>query len=655
MKTIKIAIGTIAYLFLSCFVISAQIKPADAVKQMGRGINLGNTLEAPNEGEWNKPAQEYFFDDYKAAGFSCIRIPVKWDTHTLATSPYTINSAYIKRVEQIVDWGLARGLFIIINAHHEEWIKTKYSDPLMRARYDSIWSQVATHFKDKSEKLLFEVINEPKGLTQAQIDDLNPRIISIIRKTNPTRNIIYSGHEWSNADQLLSAKVPVDNYLIGYFHSYDPYQFGLNGVGTWGTANDYAVTKSMFDKVKAWSSRNNIPVIISEFGSMKKCEYNSRMRHYAAYTEQALAHDMAFQAWDDYGDFAIYDRTARKWNDLKDIIINTYSKSPNNFTLKANAKQQIELNWSNRTSQNDSVFVDRRTGTSEFVKIGGSLANATSYIDTTSKKGNTYYYRLRTKLNDTILYSYSAMLNLPNDRSPYLGTAITIPNTIETENFDFGGELVGYHDTDLANTQGKYRPNESVDIEDRPDGGFQVGYLEAGEWMEYSIDVPQAGTYTITSKVASLAGGGKMHFSFGGVAAPQLSIPITNSWTTLTDLITTVNLKAGKQLMRVTIDALPAFNLDKFVFELSTDLQIDKYNSILSVSPNPVVNKLQIELTNFSFPCVASLVSISGQKIRDIQLEKQITEIDAENLKSGVYVLQITDKSNSVTTKFIKK
>ena len=107
----------------------AQLTPQEAAVQMQKGINLGNTLEPPLEGGWNNPAaQEYYFDMYKDAGFNCVRVPVRWDQHTQASYPYKIDEAWLQRVEQVVDWGLSRGLFIIINAHHEEWIKSNYTN-----------------------------------------------------------------------------------------------------------------------------------------------------------------------------------------------------------------------------------------------------------------------------------------------------------------------------------------------------------------------------------------------------------------------------------------------------------------------------------------------------------------------------------------------
>ncbi|MEM7659232.1 MAG: cellulase family glycosylhydrolase, partial [Bacteroidota bacterium] len=132
-----------------CQSLFAQLTPQVAISEMGRGINLGNTLEPPTEGAWNNgPAQESYFDAYVSAGFTNVRVPVRWDLHTGQSAPFAIDSTWMNRVEEVVDWGLSRGLYITLNGHHEDWLKNNYNNPVFRARYDSIWVQVAAYKYD---------------------------------------------------------------------------------------------------------------------------------------------------------------------------------------------------------------------------------------------------------------------------------------------------------------------------------------------------------------------------------------------------------------------------------------------------------------------------------------------------------------------------
>lgn len=392
---------------VNCLVLKAQLTPWEAIEQMGRGINLGNTLEPETEGGWNNPAvEEYYFDDYVNAGFTNVRIPIRWDKHTGTTSPYTINADWMNRIEQIVDWALERKLFVVINAHHEEWLKNDITLTDL-ARFDSIWSQIAVRFKDKSDSLLFEMINEPYPMSKDTLDDLNERILSIIRKTNPTRIVVFSGNMWSNVWELTTARIPNDTMLIGYYHSYDPWPFAGEATGTWGTTSDINEVKAIFDKAKVWSDDNNIPVYLGEFGALESCDFNSRMLHYATYVEQSLLNGFAFSVWDNGGDFRVYQRQTHGWEVMKDILINYTPSSP--ASLKATNKNgdSVLVNWKNRTTTNDSIFIERGSTATSLSRIAALAADAEKYTDMQVEYNKTYYYRVVAHYNDSIdLMSY---------------------------------------------------------------------------------------------------------------------------------------------------------------------------------------------------------------------------------------------------------
>lgn len=575
--------------------VSAQLTSAEINAGIGRGINLGNTLESETEGSWgNGLTKEYFFDDYKAAGFTSVRIPIRWDKHTSNTSPYKIDEVWMKRVEQIVDWGLDRGLYIVMNSHHDDWIKTGYTNPNNIARFDSIWSQVSVYFKGKSEKLLFEMINEPNGLTLAQVNELNKRILSIIRKTNPNRTVLYSGHNYAGASEMMAASIPNDPYLIGYFHSYDPWSFAGESKGTWGSAERNAM-KTRFNTIQAWSEKNQIPVTLNEFGAMWDCDYNSRMYFYAAYTEEALNHNFSFNVWDDGGWFKIYQRAQRDWNDIKDILINTSSASPTLLKLEVVQDSLYQLSWTNRSQNKDSIFIERRKDIGSFTRIAALTPDQSIFTDQNLEIGATYYYKVIDHYNSSIdIPSYPiSIYTIPFLRSPFHGEAIGIPGTIEAEDYDIGGEALTYHDSDPGNTPGAYRPDEGVDVQARTDG-YHVGYVELGEWLEYTINVAEAGKYNISTHLASVEGNGKMSLKFGTSSSFTLVAPATGNWNTYQTVDREVSLKAGEQILRLTITALPAFNIDKI--EISTKTSSDEIQK--SGSKVFTVSKYTIQVEN---------------------------------------------------------
>ncbi len=82
------------------------------------GINFGNMLESPNEGEWGLMVQEDYFDRVKEAGFDFVRLPVSWSTHADQGWPYTLDQTFLARVDEVINWGLERDLTMIVDFHH---------------------------------------------------------------------------------------------------------------------------------------------------------------------------------------------------------------------------------------------------------------------------------------------------------------------------------------------------------------------------------------------------------------------------------------------------------------------------------------------------------------------------------------------------------
>ena len=138
--------------------------------------------------------------------------------------------------------------------------------------------------------------------------------------------------------------------------------------------------------------------------------------------------------------------------------------------------------------------------------------------------------------------------------TPYNGTAIAIPGTLEVEQFDNGGEGVAYHDTTSGNSGGAFR-STGVDIEAASGGGYDVGWVSAGEWLQYSVNVASAGSYTASVRAASLGQGGQFHIEMNGtnVSGP-MTVPNTGGWQNWQVVSATVQLNAGAQTARLVID-----------------------------------------------------------------------------------------------------
>lgn len=137
--------------------------------------------------------------------------------------------------------------------------------------------------------------------------------------------------------------------------------------------------------------------------------------------------------------------------------------------------------------------------------------------------------------------------------TPFTGKAISVPGTIRADNFDNGGEGLAYHDLTAGNSGGQYR-NTDVDLEASTAGGYNVGWMDTGEWLAYTVDVATAGPYTLQFQAASAIGGGQLHASFGGANSTTVVVPNTGGWQKWTTVSATANLTAGTQVMKLLVD-----------------------------------------------------------------------------------------------------
>jgi endoglucanase len=315
----------------SPYSLTDEIQPQQAIMEMAIGINLGNTFDAPREGDWALPAQESFIIAFKEAGFNHIRIPVTWHEHTQLEAPYEIDIDFLNRVEKVIDWALARDLYVILNAHHESWLKENYQDQNTKNRFDSIWMQVAAHFKAKPAKLMFEFLNEPNGMTVAAVNEMNKRTLAIIRNENPNRLSVFSGNGFTPIDALLEIEIPdvQDKFLIGNFHSYDPWQFAGQCQQNWGTNEDKSELRQIYKRASDWSIVHQIPVMVNEFGAAKfdftqpenVCDLDQRLDYLGHHVSLADEFGFAASFWDDGGSFSSFDRSNNTWGPEKDILL----------------------------------------------------------------------------------------------------------------------------------------------------------------------------------------------------------------------------------------------------------------------------------------------------------------------------------------------
>ena len=307
--------------------------PWEQNKTIARSVNLGNMLEAPNEGDWGITVDELFFELIGNAGFNAVRVPIRWSTHALADSPWTINTFFFDRIDWVVDKARMNNLSIIINIHHYEEIMT---DPAAHhARFLGLWKQISEHYADEPLDLFFEILNEPN-------DKLTPQLwntyladaIEIIRQTNPDRTLIVGTANWGGLDGLGDLTIPDDDYLIVTYHYYSPFEFThqgaewVSGSDSWlGTTwralgNEKAAVMADFDKAIAWSQQHNTPIFMGEFGAYSRADITSRVAWTNFVAREAEKRAFSWAYWEFCSGFGVYDLTNSQWKtDLLKALI----------------------------------------------------------------------------------------------------------------------------------------------------------------------------------------------------------------------------------------------------------------------------------------------------------------------------------------------
>ncbi len=151
----------------------------------------------------------------------------------------------------------------------------------------------------------------------------------------------------------------------------------------------------------------------------------------------------------------------------------------------------------------------------------------------------------------------SVMVTVLPNGGPFSGTPVPVPGRIEAEDFDTGGEGIAYHDTEPQNLGMAYRPDEGVDLEGADGGGFDVFWIVAGEWLEYTFEVDEPGMYDFISYVSTVPGFGNFTLSVDNVdVSGQVDVLSTGGWQFWTPLpVEHVSLEAGVHILRLDFDS----------------------------------------------------------------------------------------------------
>ncbi len=325
---------------------NAGLTASEAAAEMGRGFNLGQMFESTQHPRTLEKASAKV-DAYYDRGFRNVRIPITWTENvggdTLVNNPNVgdLNRSHprLAVIEQVVDYALSKpGLYVVINAHHEERLKTENRSSVL----ERLWQDIAEVFGDRDHRLLYEILNEPhradsSAMAPEDLRNMTGLAYARIRAVDPERIVVIGGNQWFSAQEMATVWPQLDEvgggqdpYLMATFHHYDPWTFCGDNQGTYDDSWTDANLSNPMDSMLAWADSvgKGMPVYIGEWGVGWGSRYvqmdcnNIRAWYQAMHSQFAEPKGIPTSVWDDGGWFKIFDHGSNTYaNNLVDCIV----------------------------------------------------------------------------------------------------------------------------------------------------------------------------------------------------------------------------------------------------------------------------------------------------------------------------------------------
>jgi endoglucanase len=273
---------------------------------------------------WTDPAKARFqlrhFKTLRDGGFNSVRIVLQSFPHMNANNQ--LPQQWFTTLDGLVKAALAQKLTFILDEHDYGFCGKDAE--ACRTKLLAFWDQVARKYAKAPSKVVFEILNEPNKEMNERWNAISSEVLTVIRKTNPTRNVIIGPAYWNNVHWLDKLKLPEsDRHIIVTVHYYLPMRFTHQGAPwapenkelgvTWGTAEERAAVEKDFDEVQAWSNTYDRPILLGEFGAYDKAPMESRVAYTDAIARAAEKRGWAWAYWQFDSDFIVYDLNRDQW------------------------------------------------------------------------------------------------------------------------------------------------------------------------------------------------------------------------------------------------------------------------------------------------------------------------------------------------------
>jgi len=331
-------------LFILCFLLqNAYLTAQDTPFE--KGVNLANWFQVSSvrQVQFSKYTRTDF-EQIKSLGCDVVRIPVDLHGMTSGAPDYVPDPLFLRFFDEIIDWAEALEMYVILDNHTFD--PSGSTVPSVEGILNKVWPQMAEHFKDRSEFLMYEIKNEPNGIAESTWNAIQGRVIDAIRTVDDKHTIIVGPANWNSFHSLAAMPTYEDDNLIYTFHFYDPFVFTHQGASwvnptmeplagvpfpydaakmpglpsslnnTWvgSNYNNYnqdgtpEKVKELIDIAVRFRAERNVPIYCGEFGVyIPNSENEDRVRWYQLVSDYLEEKNISRTTWDYIGGFGVFE------------------------------------------------------------------------------------------------------------------------------------------------------------------------------------------------------------------------------------------------------------------------------------------------------------------------------------------------------------
>ena len=541
-------------------------------------------------------------------GFNLVRLPFHYNILTPPDSPGIYSANGFAILDSLIYWCSKYHIYVILDLHcapggesdqtisdYDPSVPSLWQDTAKQTRTVELWKTIAERYKNEPAVAGYDLLNEPRWNFpngNKPLYDLYVRITNAVRSVDTTHILFIEGNQY--ATDFSGLTPPWDKKMAYSFHKY----WNANNAGA---IQGYLNLRSTY----------NVPLWLGETGENSNTWYTECVTLMKQY-------DISWSWW-----------TLKKFNTIN---------APLNVPYTGDYQQLLNY-WQG----------------------SGAKPSVTSATNTLLRMADNLKFESCIFQKDVI----DAMMRQPVDNSTVPYADNNIPGIVYASDYDMGKLNYAYNDVDYENNGGSQTSwnsgwsdrNDGVDIEpcvDLPTNGYVVGWINTGEWLNYTVNIAQAGTFNIDIRYASNQAGGQFVLRLdGNIITPVISVPVTGgwqSWQTMT--LQNVQLPAGTHVIKAQFLS-GGFNLNYFMFnQVTTGVKTEQKKEFKfqldQNYPNPFNPNTAI---SYQVP-VSSLVTLKvynilGKEVAALVNEKQdegshSVNFNAAGLSSGVYFYKLT-------------